>query len=88
MDLGEKQFRVSILSQEILKYTRNRPVSYSRPHWGEWRKTHKVRLMRGRNESTRAVAMANHTVLLLTAFETYLELANVTFFSIPSGQGE
>ena len=21
-------------------YAANRPVSYSRPHWGKWRKTH------------------------------------------------
>ena len=44
--------------------------------------------MRGRNKSTRAVAMANHHCFALTAqirnrktFETILELANVTFFS-------
>ena len=57
----------------------------------------KVRLMRGRNESARAVPMANHHCFAFNCtnkkqkninFEKYLELANVTFFSIPLGQGK
>ena len=54
----------------------------------------KVRLMRGRNESTRAVAMANHHCFAFNCKNSiqkqrnvgkYLHLTNVRFKSIPSG---
>ena len=54
----------------------------------------KVRLMRGRNESTRAVEMANHHCFAFNCknstqkqknVEKYLELANVRFCPFPQG---
>ena len=55
-------------------------------------KSTKVRLMRGRNESTRAVVMANHHCFAFNCknstqkqknVEKYLEMANVRFSSFP-----
>ena len=65
----------------------NRPVSYSRPHWGEWRETHQSEANAGKKSVDELFEWRIIIVLLLTAqirnrktFEKYLELANVRFF--------